>query len=118
MTVGDFAKAFATFKLNRLSQGGGLVVSPNGGCMPHAGITLSVVVDTIRWPKASSSVLSIGGVGHPLATLDFLSDPQRCRLVGGAEPGQLQPLNLGARIGPFGPHRRDLLLQRRRVVFD
>jgi hypothetical protein len=23
---------FATFKLNRLSQGGGLVVSPNGGC--------------------------------------------------------------------------------------
>ena len=23
---------FATFKINRLSQGGGLIVSPNGGC--------------------------------------------------------------------------------------
>src|SRR6202000_793568 len=37
---------FATFKINRLSQGGGIVVSPNGGCSVSSTIAPTEQNDT------------------------------------------------------------------------
>ena len=37
---------FATFRINRLSQGGGLIVSPNGGCSVSSTIAPDTQQDT------------------------------------------------------------------------